>query len=294
MAGGGGDVIDGGPLNGQQVETQHDHRGDRQPLQDQNFHNIGLLINDGAPGAGDDHQPVADEEAAHAGENGGPAGVSQPGPVRRLGGAAGEGPEDHGDGRRPGHGVARGNMGHRLPAAGVVQRQIHGDHQQHKHQWHRQARQRVQSLVAHQRGDAEQNAKQHHQRLGQRLGQGEDLHQRDSDRGGPPGVPAQLGKTKNKIGQLAADLPEAEPAHQHRIQAAARGDPAQRRGIEGQQGVADDGYPQQIDDGKGDAEFAAGKHRAGEKGKAEQHHGDGKYAFASGGGRFDEGKIIAV
>ena len=44
-----------------------------------------------------------------------------------------------------------------------------------------------------------------------------------------------------------------------------RGDPAQRRGIEGQQGVADDGYPQQIDDGKGDAEFTAGEHRAGEK-----------------------------
>ena len=94
--------------------------------------------------------------------------------------------------------------------------------------------------------------------------------------------------------RLAADLAEAEAAHQHRIQAAARGDPAQRCGIESQQGVADDGYPQQIDDGKGDAEFAAGKHRAGEKGKAEQHHGDGKYAFASGGGRFDEGKIIAV
>ncbi len=30
------------------------------------------------------------------------------------------------------------------------------------------------------------------------------------------------------------------------------------------------------------------------KKEAEQHHGDGKYAFASGGGRFDEGKIIAV
>ena len=69
--------------------------------------------------------------------------------------------------------------------------------------------------------------------------------------------------------RLAADLAEAEAAHQHRIQAAARGNPAQRCGIESQQGVADDGYPQQIDDGKGDAEFAAGKHRAGEKGKAE-------------------------
>ncbi len=107
-----------------------------------------------------------------------------------------------------------------------------------------------------------------------------------------PSVPAQLGKAKNKIGQLAANLPEAEAAHQHRIKAAARGDPAQRRGIEGQQGVADDGYPQQMDDGKGDAEFTAGEHRAGEKGKAEQHHGDGKYAFASGGGRFDEGKSL--
>ena len=176
----------------------------------------------------------------------------------------------------------------------MAQRQIHGDHQQHEHQRHRQARQRVQPLVAHQRGDAEQNAKQHHQRQGQRLGQGEDLHQRDSDRGRPPRVPAQLGKAKDKIGQLAADLAEAEAAHQHRIQAAARGDPAQRCGIQGQQGVADEGYPQQIDDGKGDAEFTAGEHCAGEKGKAEQHHGDGKYAFASGGGRFDEGKIIAV
>ncbi len=82
-----------------------------------------------------------------------------------------------------------------------------------------------------------------------------------------------------------------DTAHEMRV---TPGDPAQRRGIEGQQGVADDGYPQQMDDGKGDAEFTAGEHRAGEKGKAEQHHGDGKYAFASGGGRFDEGKIIAV
>lgn len=101
-------------------------------------------------------------------------------------------------------------------------------------------------------------------------------------------------KPRIKSASLLPISPKQKPAHQHRIQAAARGDPAQRRGIEGQQGVADDGYPQQIDDGKGDAEFAAGKHRAGEKGKAEQHHGDGKYAFASGGGRFDEGKIIAV
>lgn len=84
MTGGGRDVIDRRPLNRQQVEAQHHHRGDRQPLQNQHLDDIGLLVDDGAPGAGDNHQPVADQEAAHAGDDGGTAGVGQPRPVGRL------------------------------------------------------------------------------------------------------------------------------------------------------------------------------------------------------------------
>jgi hypothetical protein len=45
-------------------------------------------------------------------------------------------------------------------------------------------------------------------------------------------------------------ISRSKTAHQHGIQPAARGNPAERRGIEGQQKVTDNRNPQQIDDGK--------------------------------------------
>ncbi len=94
---------------------------------------------------------------------------------------------------------------------------VHRHHQQNKHQRYRYARQRIQPLIAHQRGDAEQDAEQDHQRNRHRRRQGEDFDQRDGDRRGSPGVPAQLGEAENKIGELAADFTEAKTAHQYGI-----------------------------------------------------------------------------
>ena len=102
-----------------------------------------------------------------------------------------------------------------------------------------------------------------------------------------------LGEAEEKVRQLAADLAKAETPHQHRVKAAAAGDQAQRGSVQTEQQITDYRCPEQGREVEGHADLAAGEHRGGEEGEAEQQNGRRQQPFTSVTGHFTQG-VVAV
>lgn len=286
-------VTDGVVLGAPDVEQQHGQGGGGEALQHQHLHHVRLLVDDGAIGADQHHQAVADEEADQAGQHRHPGGTGEAGPVGGLGGAADEGAEHQGDGGgqvQAGAGLDRQQAGQ---TAGLGGGHAHGQDQQQRHGRHGDPGEDLQAAVADVGGGAEAQAEHRHQRQHRALLQAEVPAQHHGSGGRPPGIPADLGEAEDEVAQLAAAFAKGEAPHQHRVEAAATGDMAEGGGIETQQQIAEGDHPQQVGETEGHPQLAAGEHGGGEEGEAQQHHGQGGQPLAGVGRDFAQGIVVA-
>lgn len=293
VAAGHGEVVDGVVLGAPDIEQQHGHRRHGKALQQQHFDHVRLLIDDGAVGADQHHQAIADKKTDQAGQHRHPGRARKARPVGGLGRAADKGAEHQGDGRGQ---VQLAGGHHRqqpIQAADFHRSYPHRQKQQDAHGRHCDVGQDLQPAITNVGRGTEQQAKHHHQRQHAALAQFEILAQHDRGGGRAPGIPADLGEAKDQIAELAAHFAKAETPHQHRVQPALERDVTQACGVDTQQQVTQGHDAEHVGETERHPQLAAGKHGRGKKRKAQQHHGGRRQAFARMHRDFAKGVIVA-
>jgi hypothetical protein len=219
--------------------------------------------------------------------------AGKPRPIGGLGRAADKGAEHQGNRRGKVQLAGRLHGQQAIQPTDFHRSHPHRQHQQDAHGRHRDVGQNLQPAIAHVGRGAEHQPEQHHQPQHAALAQFEIFTEHHGGGGGAPGVPADLGKPEDQVAELAAHLAKAEASHQHRVQAAFKGDIAQACGVNTQQQVTQGHDAEHPGEAERHPQFAAGKHGRGKKGKAQQHHGGGRQAFTCMHRDFAQGVIVA-
>lgn len=247
----------------------------------------------GADGAGEEHEGVAHHHGDDHDDDGGAGVLGEAHDVRgEHDGAHGVGADAPGHSLAEVHGILLGNGHHARDAAGVLDRQNHGDDAEHDNEGHGHVAQIGHPLHAAHGGEGHAQAAQDGH--GDNGNNGEQGIGGLADEVGVDGEPADGGDDHDGHGHVGTGLTEGVLAQQAKAQAALGGDDAHGAGENRQDYAADQHRQHGVLEVQARADVAAGLH-AGDHEHVAQGYGE-KAQEALPGGHWDSliAEFVAV